>query len=237
MDQKTLSYFNHYTPKYSIKKFDNILYFLNKYGKKNDSLIDIGCGNGELLLLIEKKTRIKKLHGIDTSSEYMKQAKKKISCKIYKGSILDNQLVLSLEEKFDFAIMSAVLHHLIGKNRKESRNQAQKAIKNALKLVKNNSYIIILEPLFSSVFFSTIIFYLKKFFSFFYAKRIEIFGKWNNIGAPIVSYYSLSEIKDIVKSNNKINIIKIIKNPEKNKLLNLLGIKKTNIVFILKKKH
>jgi hypothetical protein len=51
------------------------------------------------------------------------------------------------------------------------------------------------------------VFYIKKYISMFTSRRIGVFGKWNNIGAPVVSYYNNEELLEMVPQSNYTSII------------------------------
>jgi SAM-dependent methyltransferase len=123
--------------------------------------------------------------------------KKNIDVKFICADILK----LKIKKKYDVIIIMAVLHHLIGKSRKESKKLAEKAISNCLKILKKDGSLIIFEPVFSNYLMMDILFYLKKIFSKISNKRITLFGHWNNIGAPVVSYFSQKSLIKTIKQN------------------------------------
>jgi len=193
-------YFDKYTPTYSIERLELVITWLKRIKNSKTSLLDIGCGDGSCLQYISKKTGIKNLAGIDESDKYIKIAPKNINAKFVCADVLK----LRIKEKYDVILIMAVLHHLIGKSRKESKKLAEKAINNCLKILKEDGSLIIFEPVFSNYLMMDILFYLKKILSKISNKRITLFGHWNNIGAPVVSYFSQESLIKIIKQNGGI---------------------------------
>ena len=99
---------------------------------------------------------------------------------------------------YDYCTLGAVLHHLIGKNRKVSATYAAQCLKNSMALLKPGGYLIIFEPTHSPAFLMTIVFYLKKIVGHFADKRVELFAKWINFGHPVVSYYTVEQVLQMV---------------------------------------
>jgi len=193
-------YFDEYTPSYSFERLELVIKWLKQIKSSKTSLLDVGCGDRSCLQYISRKTGIKNLTGIDESDKYIKIAKKNITAKFICADVLK----LKIKEKYDVIIIMAVLHHLIGKSRKKSRELAEKAIKNCLNILKKGGSLIIFEPVFSNYLMMDILFYLKKILSKISNKRITLFDHWNNIGVPVVSYFSKESLIKIVKQNGGI---------------------------------
>ena len=196
-DEGTERYFNKLTPHFDPKRFEFALDFIRNHANSDTKLIDVGCGNGATLALIRHNTDVKYLAGMDISENYLKQAKETVGCETIHGSILDPDCVARLTGRFDFCVLGAVLHHLIGCNRRESYSNVQVALANSLKLLKPEGFLIIFEPTHSPAFLMSAVFYLKKFFSTFTEGRFEIFQRWVNLGQPIVSYYTLEQLESM----------------------------------------
>lgn len=236
-DLKTVEYFNKFTPEYSLGRFDYTIDFLNKYAKREHILADIGCGNGNILDYIKQRTLLHKFIGIDISTKYLEQVKQRLNCQTYCGSILDEDFLYSQNIQCDFVVMGAILHHLVGKSRKQSWNNAQISIRNALILLKKNGYLIIHEPMFYPHCVMTVVFLTKMIISHLVSGRITIFGPWNNIGEPIVSYYTNEKLKSFFSSLPNVQLFdENIIETRFNKLLRLFLItRRTDTTFILKK--
>lgn len=89
------------------------------------SVLDIGCGQGSLLLELKKENKGKEFYGLDISEKAISLAKKKAP--FAKFFILDIQKN-HLKKKFDLIITSEILEHL---------EDDQKALKNIRKMSKN----------------------------------------------------------------------------------------------------
>ena len=180
---------------------------INHYSHDDSSLVDIGCGTGTILEIIKKETKLKNLCGIDVSQNSLLKTEERVGCETLLGSVLDNDFVERVPGKFDFAVLAAVLHHLIGKTRKESRNFAALAVLNSLKMLKDGGYLIVSEPTFYPSFPMTILFYIKKLVTTVTSKRVQILNAANNIGAPVVSYFTIDQLIEIFKHSSLCQIV------------------------------
>ena len=123
--------------------------FISEHSNSDASLIDVGSGTGNTLVYLSETCGITDLAAIDVSSECLRVLEKRLDSQVHHGSILDREFVQSIESKFDFAVIAAVLHHLIGRSRGQSRQYAELAVANAKRLLKPGGYLIIHEPVFS----------------------------------------------------------------------------------------
>jgi len=77
--------------------------------KTNTSILDVGCGNGRLLLGLPNKI---KYTGIDISSELLKEAEKKYSDHQFIETDITETKIWKHLPKFDYIFCIAVIHHL-----------------------------------------------------------------------------------------------------------------------------
>lgn len=199
-DRKTIEYFDRNQYEYSLERMRYVVSVLNTMGKPGDSLVDIGCGTGNTIEMLGRETPVTDFAGIDASENYAAKARGRTGCRTYHGSILDTAFTDSIPERFDFALLSMVLHHLIGKTRQESRELAVRAIENALVLLKPGGTLFIVEAAFSPAFLMDLLFHVKKFVSNFTSERMELGASWYNIGPPVVSYYTNAQLIRMVGS-------------------------------------
>lgn len=197
MTQTSREYFENFSPTYSIHNVEFIVKYLKK-NKKINSVLDIGCGNGESLSILEHELGVD-VHGLEEALAYKDKMSKKTQGKIYWVSILDKQKLKKINKKFDVVIISRVLHHLVSNTPKKSHMLSRMALENAMDLLAQDGQLVIFEPAFELRIFNRLLFFVKKFFGKFSKKRITIFGYWNNIGEPVVNYFSEKELKGIVK--------------------------------------
>jgi len=166
----------------------------------DSKILEVGGGSGHMLDLIKSNTFIKDLYNIE------------IAYKAYKGQVKENIGLIGgdalnmpfKDECFDCVLMKDVLHHLVGKTRKESKNNALKCIKESFRVLKNEGYLILLEECNKSEIFSSIIFYVTLVLSFlgFSCKALGL-RKY-----VIVSFLTPNEIKTLLSmSAYKIRII------------------------------
>lgn len=145
-DKQTLDYFDNFTPHYNPERFKFALEYLNNVATDKQRILDIGCGDGATLYLIMKNTPLKTLFGLDISENYLKKARELVGCDTIQGSILDRNSFDQYWGTFDYCVLGAVIHNLIGKNRKESFQYANLCLENAIGLLKPGGSLLIFEP-------------------------------------------------------------------------------------------
>jgi SAM-dependent methyltransferase len=207
IDTATVRYFDDHLHEYSTKKLRFAINAINSTAKPEDALVDIGCGTGNTLAKLKTQTQLRHLCGIDVSINCLGKAKERSGCEIRQGSILDLDFVRSMGPRFDFALLSAVLHHLIGRSRKHSRMLSVQALTNSLKLLKPGGVLIVLEPTFSPRLVMDAVFWVKKAVTLITSDRVPLGDYWNNIGAPVVSYYSSDEVSDMIRAAGNTELI------------------------------
>ena len=198
-DRQTLEYFDRFTPHYDPARFEFAIAYLNKTANGESSLIDIGCGDGATLYLVWAKTPVKRLVGMDISRSYLQKAQERVGCQIIEGSILDRGLIDRYAERFDYCTLGAVLHHLIGKNRRQSFAYASLCLAHSFRLLKPEGSLLIFEPTFAPSFMMDLVFWIKKIVGNCTSNRIELFSTWANFGRPVVSYLTLEQLTSTVE--------------------------------------
>lgn len=206
-DKKTVSYFDENLILYENWRFDPAIKFINQNANEDSSLIDIGCGIGNVLKYISDTTHLKNLNGIDVSPQCLQETREKIKCTTHLGSILDNHFIDNIKGNYDFVVLGAVLHHLVGSTRRASRRMAIWGIQNSLRLLKEGGHLIILEPTFSPSFMMAVVFWIKKIITKITPKRIEFFAELNNIGAPVVSFYTNDQLGQMINDAGDSKIV------------------------------
>lgn len=142
-ESKNRDFFNFWAKYYDKEKIFSKLLFnivkktVNSVKIKNGSkILDIGCGTGNLLFLLEKQNKELKLYGIDVSEKMLKIAKKKV-----KGAVLMNISASYIDKKFtreffDYIFIVDVFHHIPEK---------EKLMKVFYKILKKNGKLIITD--------------------------------------------------------------------------------------------
>ena len=195
-DERTERYFETLTPTYSPRRYRPVLKFLRQDARKSSSLLDVGCGSGNVLAMMRKGTRVDELAGLDVSARYLAQCESNVpGCQTYEGSIVDASLANEIGRQYRYVLVGAVLHHLVGRTRRRSRDLTRQALENAWALVEPGGALILMEPTFRPRWVMWCLFHAKRVVGRLTSRRVPLLGYWNNIGEPVVSYYSHVEIE------------------------------------------
>ena len=105
---------------------------------ENKSILEIGCGTGEVSYWIAEKTSAQ-VHGTDFCVPFIEEARKKFQLPNLHYDILDfNKLDQFKGEQFDYIIGNGILHHLFF--------HLDDALVNMKHLLKDGGKIIFIEP-------------------------------------------------------------------------------------------
>jgi len=176
-----------------------ILNFIKDTCTEDSKVLEVGGGSGYMLDLISSETDIKHLYNCEIVPEvYRNQINKEI------GLIGGDALNLPFKSSsFDYVIIKNLLHHLVGRTRRESKDNARRAVKELKRVTKDGGYIIILEQYNRHEFFSTVIFYLTLFFSVF-GISFKSFGLRKYV---IVSFLTPDEIRKLLTGAGDVEIV------------------------------
>jgi SAM-dependent methyltransferase len=207
-DVGTEACFDCRTPEYdAASRFAPAAEWIRRLADGESTLVDVGCGSGNVLEYLRDRTGLRRLAAIDVSPRSVGQARGRVGCETYQGSILDANLVARLAGRFDFAVLGAVLHHLVGRTRRASRERARLALAHALSLVRPGGHVIVHEPVFYPEWAMGLVFYAKRAVSAVTSRRLELFDRWNNLGAPLVSYYTNEELVRMIEADRRAEIL------------------------------
>lgn len=206
-DQQTHDYFDEFTPHFNPERFAFAIDYLKRNATSEKTLIDVGCGDGATLQLIKDNTPLQRLVGLDISENYLRKANELVGCNTIKGSILDNIALAEHWGKYDYCTLGAVIHHMIGKNRKESFHHMKSCLENSVRLLIPGGSLIIFEPTYSPSMAMDLVFWIKKIVGSFANKRIQISKRWANIGQPVVSYYTPEQLVSYIEGINDAQIL------------------------------
>jgi SAM-dependent methyltransferase len=195
------------TPEYDATRFALAAEWIRRLAGEESTLVDVGCGSGNVLAYLRAETGLRRLTGMDVSPRCLEQARERVGCETHRGSILDADLVERLAGRFDLAVLGAVLHHLVGRTRRASRERARRALAHAVSLVRPGGHVIVHEPVFYPPWTMDLVFHAKKVASALTSRRLEIFDHWNNLGAPVVSYYTNEELRRMVAEDPRAELV------------------------------
>jgi SAM-dependent methyltransferase len=197
-DPKTAAFFDSHQPTYATSRLDFVIEGLAG-GSSDARLIDIGAGDGANLRYILDNSELTDVTGLDVSSAYVDRIKADLGCEAICGSILDDDFVGERAGQYDVAVMAAVLHHIVGDTRAESRAMATKAVANSLRLLAPGGRFFLFEPCYEPRQALTGVFWTKQLFAKAFSGRFELGPSWFNIGEPIVSYYGPDEVFSMIE--------------------------------------
>jgi ubiquinone/menaquinone biosynthesis C-methylase UbiE len=206
-DEETVAYFDQHVPEYGSARLEPAARFIKEHAGPGASLIDLGCGTGNTLEYLMSASGIVDVAGLDVSSNCLSKVEERLGCKTYLGSILDKDLVDRIGPNYDFAVVAAVLHHLIGGTRSESARHAELAVANSKRVLKPGGHLIVHEPIYYPAAAMSALFYLKKGLTRVTSRRVGLFGYWNNIGPPVVSYYTNERLEEIVQAGERADVV------------------------------
>lgn len=198
-DEGTTRYFDEHCPDYSPARLDPACRWIRANVPADASLVDVGCGTGNVLAYLREKTGITDVAGVDPSEASLDVLSERLDCPTYPVSVLDPALPEEVGRGFDVVVLAAVLHHLVGRTRGESRELARRGFENALRLARSGGHLVVVEPVFYPRWSMSAVFYLKRAVTRFTSGRVELFDTWNNIGAPVVSYLTNEDLIGFVE--------------------------------------
>ncbi len=234
-DRGTTAYFDHHLPEYSLRHARRAVQLICAAGPRDAALVDIGCGVGSVLaLLAEKGTGISRLVGFDVSAACLELTRQRVNAELHQVSILDPATIGRFRGQFDFALMAAVLHHLVGSTRRRSWRTAETAIANSLALLKPGGYLVIAEPTFAPSAPLGALFWAKSLSARLTSRRLPIGGYWNNLGPPIVSYYSPDQLRAMVGGLPAAEIVFSDSAPQRLSRLGQALVAKTNTTMMIR---
>ncbi len=161
--------------------YDNINKRINPYLK--GVLADIG--NGGIFTYDTKK--LKKIYAIDVSFKNNNLLRKYDNVQYI---LEDARKIKSIEpESCDIVLFQLVLHHITCKSAKETRMNTQKALEQAMKLLKKNGKLIVVETTVARP-----VELVEEFLYFFDSALLKLFKK------PMVFFFSKKTMSRLIKN-------------------------------------
>ena len=236
-DRETVEYFNKEAPEYSSGRFEYAVGFIDSHAGPNSSFLDVGCGVGNILEFVRDRTPVEEVAGIDVAETVLAKARERLGCDTYLASIVDGESIDSIPKQYDFVLIASVVHHLVGDSRDLSIRNAQLAIANTLKLTKPGGYVMLYEPGIYPEWTGAALFHTKRIVTKFTTRRVQLLDKWNNIGAPVISYYTDRQLQRMIGGMSGARIVDVnVEDAHVNFLWRLAGIRRRiNTTIIVQK--
>lgn len=198
-DPATVDYFDAHPHRYSKARLRGIAAMVRPHLPADASICDVGAGGGETLKRLAKALGLRDLTAMDVSSTTLERARRRLrAARIVRMSILDEDALRPFVGTFDVVLVAAVLHHLVGRTRRASAADAQRGLDNACRLAKPGGLVLLLEPAFRPRAASGLLFWTKRLVTTLTSSRVALGGYWNNIGAPVVSFYTPEQLQDMI---------------------------------------
>ena len=194
----TARYFESHPTDYDPTRFDSALSWIAELGGDAPSILEVGCGTGNVLEVMAAKIPGSKLAGSDISEQALRMAHDRVDFEGFRASVLDADFVRSQASRFDFVIVGAVLHHLVGRSRRASRRMALSALENCSTLIAPGGRLLVVEPTFAPRLLMWALFWVKRLVGAVSPGRVEL-GAWNNVGNPVVSFIGPGELEELVE--------------------------------------
>ncbi len=201
-DGATVDYFDRHCHEYGRNRIKGVARLIRPYVDRDARLIDVGCGTGANLDRLSRALKITDITALDASESSLERVRKRLPhADVRLGSLVDESDMAPLRGQFDVVLMAAVLHHLVGNTRSSSRAYAERGLREAACLARPGGLVVVLEPVFTPqgplgtlLAPSDALFWLKRAVTTVTDERVPVLGYWNNIGAPVVSFYGYAEV-------------------------------------------
>jgi len=205
-DGATVDYFDRHCHEYGRNRIKGVARLIRPYVDRDARLIDVGCGTGANLDRLSRALKVTDITALDASESSLVRVRERLpNADVRLGSLLDEGDMAPLRGQFDVVLMAAVLHHLVGTTRSTSRAYAEAGLREAARLVRPGGLVVVLEPVFTPrgplaglLAPNDALFWLKRAVTSVTAERVPVLGYWNNIGAPVVSFYTYDEVASTV---------------------------------------
>lgn len=173
--------------------------FIRIHALSDSKILEVGGGSGAFLDLVLENTGFKKVYNMElVYNTYKRQVNGGIS--LIGGNALD---IPFKDCSFDYVVIKNLLHHLVGRSRRESKLFAKRAIEELTRVTKDGGYIFILDQYNRHRLFSSVIFYLTLFFSVF-SISFKSFGLGKNV---IVSFLTPDETMNLLTGRGNVEIV------------------------------
>lgn len=130
-------------------------------------ILEIGCGIGNNLIILDRCVRCEEIVGIDISQESIEKVNM-LNLKKTKVLSYDGRNIPFEEDSFDVVIIANVLHHIERKNHKEFLKEVYRVLKGKIFIFEHNT----LNPVTRSIFNSCPFDKDAEMLSFSYANNI-----------------------------------------------------------------
>lgn len=195
------TYFENHVHDYPPAWLEPLIPHIQRLRPGYKSLLDIGCGTGNAMQKMAELLGVEAPVGVETSHNLIRIATERTGFQVIHASVLDDGFPEAISGRYDIVVLSAVLHHLVGKTRGRSFRMARAGLVNARKVLTPGGLLVIHEPVMTPSISMSLLFYTKLVLGGITGRRIGIRSYWANIGAPLVSYLTPKQLEKMVGAN------------------------------------
>lgn len=110
------------------KNYEKILSFLSP--KKGATILDVGCGPGNLMVLLKKRFPGSEVYGLDVDPQILEYARINLKKSLIEAEIINaGATEIPTYRKYDIVISTLVFHHLKTEDKIAAMEQVRKVLK------------------------------------------------------------------------------------------------------------
>jgi ubiquinone/menaquinone biosynthesis C-methylase UbiE len=178
-----------------------ILNFICSNCSPESNILEVGGGSGYFLDMVSQSMLVKALYNCE------------LAFRVYKKQVNDNIRLIGgsalalpfKDDVFDCVVIKNLLHHLVGRSRRESKENSWQAISELCRVTRNKGHVVILEQYNEHDIFASAVFYITLILSLI-GVVFKPLGLRKNV---IVSFLTAAELKGMLvnQKNFKVDIV------------------------------
>ncbi|MEM7479608.1 MAG: class I SAM-dependent methyltransferase [Acidobacteriota bacterium] len=189
---------------WSLWRYRHVAGLLRRGGRPSDSLIDLGCGAGNVTRFLADELGISRVVGVEEDPVQIREARR-LGLEVRAASLLDESLPERIAERFperfQVALLGDVLHHLTGRTIEDSFRRVRRVLAAAAALLEKGGTLIVAEPVYRCRWLRDGTYHLKRTVSRWRRGRLELGPRWLNVGPPVVRFFDRRELLALIEGS------------------------------------